>query len=93
MKIKELPPSNAVERFFIEAENNGFERREGQIEMANEIAQAIVDDNSLIVEAEVGIGKSIAYLVPIVMQFFRERQQIKERIGYNEDKESCKNTN
>lgn len=76
MKIKELPLSNAVERFFIEAENNGFERREGQIEMANEIAQAIVDDNSLIVEAEVGIGKSIAYLVPIVMQFFRERQQI-----------------
>ena len=76
MKIKELPLNNAVERFFIEAENNGLERREGQVEMANEIAQAIVDDNSLIVEAEVGIGKSIAYLVPIVLQFFRERRQI-----------------
>lgn len=76
MKIKELPLNTAVERFFTEAEKNGLERREGQIEMSKEVTQAIIDNNSLVVEAEVGIGKSFAYLVPIILQFFRERRQV-----------------
>ena len=76
MIIKELPLSTAVENFFDMSEKNGFERREGQIEMAQEITQAIIKKDSLIVEAGVGIGKSIAYLVPTVLQFFRERRQI-----------------
>ncbi len=76
MKIKELPLDEAVNRFFDEAERNGLERRPGQVEMSQEIAQAIMDKRSLVVEAEVGIGKSIAYLVPIVQQFFRDRRQV-----------------
>lgn len=76
MKIKELPLDTAVNRFFDEAECNGFERRQGQVEMSLEIVQTIMDNKSLIVEAEVGIGKSMAYLVPIILQFFRERRQI-----------------
>ena len=76
MKIKELPLDIAVNRFFDEAERNGLERRPGQVEMSREIAQAIMDKRSLVVEAEVGIGKSIAYLVPIVQQFFRDRRQV-----------------
>ena len=76
MKIKELPLNTAVESFFTEAEKNGLERREGQIEMSKEVTQAIIDKSSLVVEAEVGIGKSFAYLVPIILQFFRERRQV-----------------
>ena len=76
MKLIELPLHSAVGRFFDEAEKNGFERREGQIEMSREITQSIIDNRSLVVEAEVGIGKSLAYLVPLVLQFFRERRQI-----------------
>lgn len=76
MEIKELPLNTAVERFFTEAEKNGLERREGQIEMSKEVTQAIIDNVSLVVEAEVGIGKSFAYLVPIILQFFRERRQV-----------------
>lgn len=76
MKIKELSLDTAVNRFFDEAERNGLERRQGQVEMSQEIAQSIMDNKSLVVEAEVGIGKSIAYLVPIILQFFRERRQV-----------------
>jgi len=76
MKIMELPLDTAVSRFFDEAERNGLERRLGQVEMSQEIAQAIMNKSSLIVEEEVGIGKSIAYLVPIVQQFFRDRRQV-----------------
>ncbi|MBQ6213622.1 MAG: DEAD/DEAH box helicase, partial [Ruminococcus sp.] len=76
MKIKELSLDTAVNKFFDEAERNGLERRQGQVEMSREIAQAIMDKKSLVVEAEVGIGKSIAYLVPIVLQFFCERRQV-----------------
>lgn len=76
MIIKEQPLDMAVNRFFDESDRKGLERREGQVEMAQEITQAIMDNDSLIVEAEVGIGKSIAYLVPMVIQFFRERKQM-----------------
>ena len=76
MKIMELSLDTAVSRFFDEAERNGLERRQGQVEMSQEIAQAIMNKSSLIVEAEVGIGKSIAYLVPIVQQFFRDRRHV-----------------
>ena len=76
MKIKELTLNSAVDSFFKNDEKNGLQRRQGQIAMSQEIAQAIVDNKSLAVEAEVGIGKSIAYLVPLVIQYFRERKQM-----------------
>ena len=76
MKIKELSLLSAVNRFYKDDMENGLQRRDGQIEMSKEITQAIMDNKSLAVEAEVGIGKSIAYLVPLVLQFFRERKQM-----------------
>lgn len=36
----------------------------------------VVNKTPIAVESEVGIGKSIAYLVPIILQYFRERRQI-----------------
>ncbi len=49
-----------------EMENNNLEFREGQSEMACEIVDAISQKKNLVVEAGVGIGKSFAYLVPLI---------------------------
>ncbi len=43
----------------------GAERREGQREMAVLVADAIESSRHLVVEAGTGIGKSLAYLVPV----------------------------
>ncbi len=42
----------------------GYERREGQIEMALAVSQAFSDGGHLVVEAGTGTGKSLAYLAP-----------------------------
>ncbi len=44
-----------------------FEPREGQIEMAVQVAECLNDDRHLMVEAPTGIGKSLAYLVPMAL--------------------------
>lgn len=53
--------------FIEEPEKYGFEVREGQQDMACEIVDAITQDQHLAVEAGVGIGKSYAYLVPLLL--------------------------
>ncbi|MDQ3978138.1 MAG: ATP-dependent DNA helicase [Actinomycetota bacterium] len=45
----------------------GGERREGQLEMCDAVAEAIATGCHLIVEAGTGVGKSLAYLVPAVL--------------------------
>jgi ATP-dependent DNA helicase DinG len=45
----------------------GAERREGQREMAVDVADAIAAHRPLVVEAGTGIGKSLAYLVPVAL--------------------------
>ncbi len=45
----------------------GFEVRSGQIRMASFIAKALLDDSIAVVEAGTGIGKTIAYLLPILL--------------------------
>ncbi|MBU3190755.1 hypothetical protein K9O30_14970 [Clostridium bowmanii] len=44
----------------------GFELREGQENMAYDISEAIRDNHHIIIEAGVGIGKSYAYLAPLM---------------------------
>lgn len=76
MKLVEHELIEPVQHFFEKAAENGLEKREGQIAMSSEICEAVVEKKPIAVEAEVGIGKSIAYLVPIILQYFRERRQI-----------------
>lgn len=76
MKLVEHELIVPVQQFFDKAAENGLEKREGQIEMSSEICEAVVEKKPIAVEAEIGIGKSIAYLVPIILQYFRERRQI-----------------
>jgi len=50
----------------IAAAMTGFEARPQQIEMAAAIEQAFADGRHLAVEAGTGVGKSFAYLVPVI---------------------------
>ncbi len=45
----------------------GGERREGQVDMARAVADAIETDGHTVVQAGTGTGKSLAYLVPAVL--------------------------
>ena len=45
----------------------GFESRPEQLEMATAVAEAIENQENLLVEAGTGVGKSLAYLVPSVL--------------------------
>lgn len=44
----------------------GYKERPAQIEMAMAVAEALATDRHALVEAPTGIGKSLAYLVPLV---------------------------
>lgn len=45
----------------------GGQEREGQVRMAEAVAQAMVDGDHLLVQAGTGTGKSLAYLVPSLL--------------------------
>lgn len=49
-----------------------YERRSGQLEMALAVTDALESKSSLMVEAGTGIGKSFAYLVPLIYWSLRE---------------------
>lgn len=52
--------------FMEEIPKLGFEQREGQEDMALDICYSIKEKKHTIVEAGVGIGKSYAYIVPLL---------------------------
>lgn len=52
--------------FMDEIPARGYESREGQEDMALDICDAIKSQEHIIIEAGVGIGKSYAYLVPLI---------------------------
>lgn len=77
MELAEYPLDKAVKQFFDKAVKlYGYQVRNGQNEMAMEVSRAVTEKKPLAVEAEVGIGKSYAYLVPVLIQYFRERKQV-----------------
>ena len=45
----------------------GYEPRQGQIRMAEAVHHALADETVLTVEAETGIGKTLAYLIPAAL--------------------------
>lgn len=47
----------------------GYEDREEQQNMSMDIIQAIEDNQNIIIEAGVGIGKSYAYLIPLMLYY------------------------
>ena len=51
----------------------GYELREPQVEMARAVAQTLERSGRLLVEAGTGVGKSLAYLVPLALWAQRSR--------------------
>lgn len=67
------------EKFFNDLSTyKGFMKRENQIFMSNLIHEAISTNNTIMIEAEVGIGKSYGYLIPALLQ--RNTNQKKKAI-------------
>jgi ATP-dependent DNA helicase DinG len=63
---------SAVRRFFrrdglLAAKYPGFEPRQGQLDMAEAVEEALSENRKLIVEAGTGTGKTLAYLVPALL--------------------------
>lgn len=71
IKPRDLTKEQEVEafvwKFFMEKlPRLGFEEREGQEDMALDICNAISERQHTVIEAGVGIGKSYAYIVPLL---------------------------
>ena len=61
---------NQVDNFFENIKGvKNLEYREGQHTMALDIAEVIKNKEILLIEAGVGIGKSYAYLIPIIYEY------------------------
>jgi predicted DnaQ family exonuclease/DinG family helicase len=57
-------------------EDSGYELRETQLEMTRAVAQAVQRRRRLIVEAGTGVGKSLAYLVPLALNSRNGRRAV-----------------
>lgn len=53
-----------------------YEQRPQQVQMLKAVAEAFNDDESLIVEAGTGVGKSLAYLIPAISFAMRNRRRV-----------------
>lgn len=67
-----LGPDGAVARRLGEQ----YEHRPQQLQMAGAVAEALRDQKHLIVEAGTGVGKSFAYLLPLIDHAVRTRQRV-----------------
>jgi len=56
--------------------HENYERREGQVKMAEAIAAAFQNKRNLIVEAGTGTGKTLAYLIPAIAESIRSKRRI-----------------
>ena len=56
--------------------HKNYEYREGQVEMANRVAEALEKKRHLIVEAGTGTGKTLAYLIPAIAAATKEKKRI-----------------
>jgi ATP-dependent DNA helicase DinG len=56
--------------------HKSYEYREGQLEMANRVAEALEKKRHLIVEAGTGTGKTLAYLIPAIAAATKEKKRI-----------------
>ncbi len=55
---------------------NAYEFRQEQLQMAHEVARALIDAEHLIVEAGTGVGKSFAYLIPAISLALKAEQKV-----------------
>ena len=58
-----------IEDYFENCDKYGLELRDGQYQMALSVYEAIESQEHLVIEAGVGIGKSFAYLIPLMYYY------------------------
>ncbi len=65
--------TDELHRLFLRAEEMwpGFEQRPQQVAMARAVTEALQRKSSLVVEAPTGIGKTLAYLIPAILEATR----------------------
>lgn len=74
--------SKPFPKFYEEIKNTlrerfpGYEEREAQNQMMNEVASAFTDQSHLLIEAGTGTGKSLGYLLPALYYGIREEQKV-----------------
>jgi len=66
---------NGVLRQALEEEGVPYEHRPPQIRMARAVAEVLATHEHLLVEAGTGVGKSFAYLVPLILATVERRQR------------------
>lgn len=55
---------------------DGFRERPQQLKMAEAVSQALNDDAHLVVEAPTGVGKSLAYLAPVLIDAVAQGKRV-----------------
>ena len=58
-----------IDEYFSNCKKYDLQVREGQVNMALSVFDAIESGDNLVIEAGVGIGKSYAYLIPLLYYF------------------------
>ena len=71
-RVAEAGPDLTVEEFFrpgglLSRSLPGWEHRPGQFDMASEVLASLEEERHLVVEAGTGTGKTLAYLVPLIL--------------------------
>ena len=76
-EMTDKPETSEIRRLLGAAvEGLGGARRDGQIAMAEAVAQAFADGEHLAVQAGTGTGKSLAYLVPAIAQALADNRPV-----------------
>ena len=70
--VRDTVPELTIEEFFrpgglLSRSLPGWEQRPGQYDMASEVQASIEEERHLVVEAGTGTGKTLAYLVPLIL--------------------------
>ena len=55
---------------------NGYETREGQLEMMDAVYEAFTTEKHAVIEAGTGIGKSLAYLLPALYFSIKQKEPV-----------------
>ncbi len=89
----EYPSSMEEKQKLLTSFVNGYEKREGQMQMMDTVYKAFVGEKHAVIEAGTGIGKSLGYLIPALYYAVKHHQsviistytlQMQDQLLYNE---------
>ena len=75
-RLAEFPISKAEKSVLMTSHVNGYETREGQLEMMDAVYEAFTTEKHAVIEAGTGIGKSLGYLLPSVYFAIKQKEPV-----------------